>query len=503
MGCAARKKNYYAPKARVYTMRRFALEIIVFMTGAVVMTLEITASRLLAPYMGTSLPVWTSIIGVILASLAVGYWLGGRLADRRSDTHTLALLLLLPAGWILLIVLCNEPLLAALVGNFRISLITLSTIATVLLLAGPSVLLGMVSPYAVKLKLQTLANAGSVVGRLGALATVGSIVGTFLAGSVLLSLLGTRSVFLLLAATLVLLSLLCGSMRRTQLALTLVIFLATAGLAFASTENPRRIDIDTDYSRIWVLDDGVVRTLYIGGSTHSAMFVSRPDSLVYEYTKYYRLAKHFRPDLTRTLMIGGGAYSYPKIFLREFPKASMDVVEIDPMVTDIARKHFELKDDPRLTIFHEDGRVFLNRGGEQYDVIFGDAFGSYYSLPYQLTTLESVRRTYDLLTPNGLTIINTISSLEGRKSKFFRAEYHTLKKVFPHVYAFPVTTDDPRVVQNIMLVAAKGTDSLPLHSDNPEFDEMLQKNWQKPISDDLPILTDDFAPVDQYIGELL
>lgn len=484
-------------------MRRYALEVIVFTTGAVVMVLEITASRLLSPYLGTSLPVWTSIIGVILASLAVGYWLGGKLADKRGDTQTLALLLLLPAAWILLVVMFGDPLLAALTATVRISVIILATIATTLLLAAPSILLGMISPYAVKLKLQVLSSAGSVVGRMSALATVGSIVGTFLAGGVLLSLFGTQSIFLLLSFALLLLSLICGTLRGRQIILTVIIFFTITTLALADSSSGKHIDIDTAYSRIWITDDGVVRTLYIGGLTHSAMYINHPELLTFEYTKYYRLAQHFFPNLTKTLMIGGGAYSYPKHFLREFPHATMEVVEIDPGVTNIARQYFKLKDDPRLTIHHEDGRVFLNQAAGEYDVIFGDAFGSYYSLPYQLTTLEAVQRTYDLLSPNGITIINTISALEGEKGKFFRAEYHTLKKVFPQVYAFPVASHDPSQVQNIMLVAFKNAAAPSFTSVNEEIQRMLNQLWQQPIASDLPILTDDFAPVDQYISELL
>lgn len=114
-------------------------------------------------------------------------------------------------------------------------------------------------------------------------------------------------------------------------------------------------------------------------------------------------------------MFGGAGYSFPKDFLKKYPDSTIEVVEIDPGITELARKYFHLQESPKLTIQHEDGRVFLNRAKKGYDVVFGDAFSSQYSIPYQLTTTEAVQRTYDILNDNGIVILNVISSIEGEK----------------------------------------------------------------------------------------
>jgi spermidine synthase len=134
----------------------------------------------------------------------------------------------------------------------------------------------------------------------------------------------------------------------------------------------------------------------------------------------------------------------------------MDVVEIDPGITEVAKKYFFLKDDPRLHIFHEDARVFLNNNSKKYDVIFGDAFTSWFSVPYQLTTKEAIQKHYDSLSENGIVILNIVSSLDGETGQFLRSEYYTFKEVFPQVYLFPTQNkNDTKLMQNIVLIALK------------------------------------------------
>jgi spermidine synthase len=203
-------------------------------------------------------------------------------------------------------------------------------------------------------------------------------------------------------------------------------------------------------------------------------------------------------------MLGGAAYSYPQAYLKRYPHATMDVVEIDPKLTQLAKTYFGLKEDPRLRIYHEDGRVYLNTTTERYDAVLGDAFTSYYSVPYQLTTVEAVQKTYDTLADNGVVILNTISAIEGDHALFLRAEYATYKAVFPHVYLFPVDhVEDGKIVQNVILVALKSKTEPNLQSNDPTIQKYLERRWQKPIQADLPILTDDYAPVDHYMNKAL
>lgn len=203
-------------------------------------------------------------------------------------------------------------------------------------------------------------------------------------------------------------------------------------------------------------------------------------------------------------MLGGAGYSFPKDYLAKYPRATLDVVEIDPGVTELAKKYFALEDNPNLTIYHEDGRVFLNQNKKHYDAIFGDAFSSWYLVPYQLTTREAVQKEYESLTQSGVIILNIVSSLEGEMGEFLRAEYKTYKEIFPQVYLLPVGhPNDPTRIQNIILVALKSSQTPLWTSTDSELHGFLSHLWKSPLADDMPTLTDDYAPVDHYIGKFL
>lgn len=495
-------------------MAKHRLEFIVFVSGAVVMVLELVGSRMVAPYFGTSIYVWTSLIGVILASLSLGYFWGGRLADRRADYRTLARLLFWAGVCVFLAAIFN-PYILGFLEKTSFDPRMKAVLASIILLGPPSVLLGTVSPYAVRLRIEDIKTSGSTVGNLYAVSTVGSIVGTFLAGFALIAYLGTARILFVLAVSLVLLSFIAYSEWRRLARIT--VFLLTLGALYgvraweAALRHAGFVDVDTPYNRVWIVDEqklmgpGVfrpVRTMLLDGKGNSATFLDG-DELVYDYTKFYRLGKHFRPDLSRALMLGGGGYSYPKDYLAMFPEATLDVVEIDPGMTDLARTYFNLRDNPRLAIYHEDGRTFLNRTRNTYQAILGDAFGNYYSIPYQLTTKEAVRRMYDILDDDGVVILNIISSIEGEKGKFLRAEYRTFRTVFPQVYLFPVLSKTGTALQNVMLVALKSPGPASFTTGDQELQGYLNRRWEGEVPEDLPVLTDDYAPVDQYIAELL
>jgi len=491
---------------------KYILGITVFLSGAVVMIFELVGSRVLGPYFGTSIFVWTSLIGIILGSLSLGYYLGGKIADKRPSFNNLALVICISAAFVLITVLTKDFLLGFLrvnITEIRIS----SVLASIMLFLPASVFLGMVSPYAVKLKLNDLKSSGSTVGNLYALSTLGSIVGTFLAGFYLVPHFGTDNLLMILAMVLVLLALalFARELKKMKLFLGIVVVfgLVIIGGFNDSLKSSKFIDIDTTYNRIWIYDHvdynsgEMVKIMGINNENHSSMFLES-DELVNEYTKYYHLAKHFNPDFKSTLMFGGAGYSYPKDFLVKYPEATIDVVEIDPEVTELAKKYFRLKEDPRLTIHHEDGRVYLNRTEKKYDVIFGDAFTSRYSVPYQLTTIEAVKKEYEILNDDGIVLLNLISSMEGDRGQFLRAEYATYKAIFPQVYLFPVTDmENGDKVQNVLLVALKSDKEASFVSEDEIFSEYLQHLWLNDIPLDRPILTDDFAPVDYYIGKAI
>lgn len=487
---------------------KFLLEIAVFVSGALVMTYEIVGSRILAPYIGTSTYIWTSLIGVILGSLSFGYWLGGRMADKNPNVRILATVLFF-AGAIISAMLLVQNFVLAIISAVPIRVEFKSILAALILFAPASVLLGFVTPYAVRLKMQSVENAGKTVGRLYALSTVGSIFGTFMAGFVLLPFVGSLRTMYLIAGLLFALSLMLAPFKQVVNNIFLLLMFPMAIFfneiyAYSLYASHEMRDFDTQYNRLRVFKttekdtEKPMRVLLSDPeSTQSAMYLES-DELALNYTKYYHLLRHFKPDFQTTLMIGGAAYSFPKDYLRQYPDKKIDVVEIDPQMTETARKYFKLQDHPNLQIFHADGRVFLNQSQQKYDSILIDAFTSVYSVPFQLTTIEAVRLVESNLTDDGVVIVNLISAFEGEGAKFLQAELRTYKEVFSNVYVFKAKSEKAdNLAQNAIIVASKSS-KVNLNSTDETIANLLKNRYEKPVNLDIPILTDDLAPVEYY-----
>jgi len=474
------------------------------------MVLELTGSRLMAPYLGTSIYVWTSLIGVILGCLSLGYWLGGQLADRRPDPKRLTVILLSSGILVALIALTGDVVLVWL-QRVIVDVRTGSVVATILLFGLPSVLLGMIAPYAVRLKLTHIEKTGTTAGGLYALSTLGSIAGTFLAGFFLLSYFSHRSVLFIISLTLILLAPLAWN--RTMKLPATVLFAAIFSLSFTRpwleiAVGDGFIEEHTTYNRVWIFDGFVnerpVRFLQLNDTYDSAIYTDT-DELVLEYGKYFRIAEHFNANMRNALMIGGGVYSIPMAILKEIPHLTMDVVEIDPGLQRIAATYFNVNIDahPRLNLFQEDGRTFLNRTTNSYDVVYCDAIKSF-TVPFQLATQEAMNHIHRILDDDGLLMMNIITVVEGERGMFLRALLATVESVFPHVLLFAVRdNEDAARMQNIIVVALKSMDPPVLTNDHPEIDTLLSKQWLKPIPRDVPVMTDRFAPVDRYTKALI
>ena len=491
-------------------MKKYSLEMVVFCSGAVVMILELVGARIMAPYLGTSIIVWTGLIGIVLASLSVGYALGGRYADRGPTMARLSMIILCSGFLIALSTMIHKPVLSALLqsgGGIYLNVI----LATTILFGPPSVGLGMITPYAVKMKINNLETSGSAVGRMYALSTIGSIVGTFLSGFVLVAFFPSTNILFFLAIIMALLSLLAAVKPAVPAKLALLV-LGTVGIAAVSSmqsfaEEHGFFDVDSRYNRIQIYQGEekntgrIIRVISTSPDRYqSAMYIDDPTELTLEYTRYFRLIKHFNPDLENALMLGGGAFSFPRHFLKAHPHALMDVVEIDPMFTRLAREHFFLEDDPRLGIIHQDARTFLNNCDKKYDAIIADVFSGSYYIPFQMTTVEAVREMYDILNDNGVVAMNIISSVEGLNSRFFQAQFITFQEIFPQVFAFLVEGHaDPEKSQNIIIVAFKSEQPISINSTYPELNSMLKNLWRGEFAYHLPVLTDNYAPVDRYL----
>lgn len=488
----------------------YLLNFAVFVCGAILMIFELTGSRMLAPYLGTSIYVWTCLIGVILGSLSAGYHLGGKLADKRAQIDDFSLLLFLAAICLALTTFANKFFLETFnlhsFGPYGATLI-----ASIILFAPTSLILGMASPYAAKLKINRLDNSGSTVGSLYALSTFGSIIGTFSADFFLIPFLGTIKILFFLSWSLFLIAWLICPRQNKYLKISELVILFLWSLFFSfltggQTSNAAIIaEVETTYNNIKIMkgfdyeNNQAIRYLQTDPFGTQAAIYENSDNLVFNYNKFFRLSEHFAPDAQKALMLGGCIYSYPRYFLEKNPQANIDVIEIDPGMTEVAKKYFRFQENDRLKIYHEDGRVFLNKTDQKYDLIFVDAFNSNSSIPHQLTTREAVSREYQALTDDGVVLVNLISAIQGESGLFLRAEYHTYRNIFPQVYVFLVCQpQEPAAVQNIILVALKSQEKPAFASEDKELNQYLANLYAGDIPADVPILTDDWAPVEYY-----
>ena len=498
-------------------MQKFLPSIVIFFTGLITMVFEVVGARALGPYFGTSIFVWTSLIGIIMGSLSIGYWLGGLISVKKTNFQLLGIMMLIAGVFVAIAALGDHYTLERVVKyipGFKLQ----NIVAVIFLFAPASIVFGMILPYGIRLRMESITSSGSTIGSLYALSTVGSIIGTFAAGFFLVPAFGYSNILYFLSFTLVLFSVVffIPEKKYTYIAIPLVVFMA---LFFTWTYNGNQestyIDVDTQYNRVLIFEtkdrntDRPIKMLRVNDENSSAMFLDGDDGLVFKVLQYYHLVEHFVPDFENSLMIGGSGYAFPKAYLKSYPEANLDVVEIDPGLTALARKHFELKDDPRLKIFHEDGRIFLNHCAEKkYDAVFMDAYKSMLTIPYQLTTHEAVQKISDALTDNGAVFANVISSLDNKTNEFLRAELATYRSVFPQVFLFAVqypnpTKEERTHFQNIMLVGLKSTIKPELSSDKQQLNNFLSHLIEVKTFDNDIIITDEFAPVEYYASKVL
>ncbi len=499
----------------------------VFVSGAVVMALELLGSRLLAPVFGNSIFVWGSLIGVVLAALSAGYYLGGRLADLKPEFQSLSIIIF--AAAILVLALPSiAPSLFDLVIKLNIGDRYSPLLATTVLLGPPSLLLGMVSPYGIRLAAKTYKKLGKVSGNLYALSTLGSIVGTFLTVFVLIPEFGVNKIIVALGVTLLVVAFLGLGFRMKILVLLILVIVPFAApsmvnrrltvAAYTLALGDSIYETDTPYHHLVVADSydpahqSYIRILILDDNLHSAMDLKDPTRTVFAYTDYFHIGVLLNPSMTRVLFIGGGGFTGPKSFLRDYPNVTVDVAEIDPEVIRVAEQYFAVNaSNPRLHIYNEDGRIFLQKTNEKYDLVVLDAYSKSY-VPFHLMTTEFFGEVANHLTQKGSVILNLISGISGDRSQLLEAEAKTMHGVFQNVYVFPVRGSDYQEPQNIILVATLDSTLLSeadfkhLASATPIVRVPAMKDYVTNYftlgSSDAPVLTDNFAPVETLLNPI-
>jgi len=471
------------------TIRTYRYELIALTTSASVMMLEIVGARLIAPYFGASLYTWTAMIGVILGAISVGFWYGGRLADRDDPRKSLATIITAAAALILVTSLFQAEVLEV-IASQNLDLRISALLAALILFSVPSFFIGMVSPHLAKIRLTSLKTSGAVIGRLEAAGALGSIIGTFLSGYFLLAYLGAQTITVCLSILLIMISFLAAKRGRLLLRLGIIV---VAILIIGAQRLPAQVlaDIDTPYNRYQVTeamrDNRYVRYLLTDRrSVQSAQFPDSPAEPVFSYVERMAQLAAAHPNPERILIIGGGAFTLPIILSSYVPNAQVDIVEIDPELGPISEKYFNFASNPKIKAYFEDGRSYLNRDNHPYDVIFVDAYNSL-TTPFHLTTREFDLRIKQHLKPGGVIMANVVDKGHGQ---FLASMKVTYESVFKHTHIYQADAD--RLIgtkQNFMLVA----------TDSDNAAQYVQNKFSGRVFLTVKgiILTDDYAPVER------
>lgn len=489
------------------------------MSGAVLLALEIIASRIIAPYFGNSIYVWGSLIGVFLGALAVGYFLGGIAADRWPSRAVFSGVVFV-AGALVMFIPAIAPRLLDAIGLADLGPRVSPLMAALALFFLPGVVMGMVSPFAVRLRAQTVATIGNVAGTLYALSTVGSITGTLLASFVLIAVMGLSQIVYVLGGTLLVLAVvgwLHGRRIGTAAGGAVASVLLAVSLPLASSPPPEMIRFvkDTVYHRITVSDEFQIRYLKLDNYWQSGLDLTEPRRTVFGYSDYLHLPLLFRPDARRVLIVGLGGGTVPARYHQDYGTLRVDVVELDPVVIRVSQRYFGVPSDDRLRSVAQDGRLYIARTSERYDIVLLDAY-LIDTIPFHLATSEFYQVVKAALTPGGVVGSNIIGALSGPRSALFRAMYKTFREVFATVYVFPVDwrryggpeslrniivigTDRPALSMQTILAAAERAAQMPGVT-LPRFLDAAGDLYSEPIpTSDVPLLTDDYAPVELLI----
>src|SRR5580704_14796994 len=506
----------------------FSLYLVAFVTGAIVMSFEMLGSRYLAPSFGAGIYTWASLISTVLAALCVGYFLGGPLADRYPSPVVLGATVSLGSAYLLLLPTFAEQVLQFLVWG--IDDIKLGSLVSALaIMFFPVTFLGMYSPFAIRLLLRSRHTSGAVSGAVYGVSTAGSILGTLGTTFVLIPLIGSRAITLALgvlgisAAALLFAS---GSWRRAQLG-ALAALLVGQGLLWPvpAAQGEELFDpeiragmlkhkdglithVETVYNDIFVSKErNVLRMSFHWKGWHfqeSEVNLADPDDLPLLYSRAMTIATVYPPEIKRVLMLGLGGGAIPTYLGRFLPEATIDTVEVDPGVIDVAKKYFGIRETSMSHLHESDGRVFLNRHSGPYDLIIVDTFSGSY-IPFHLMTKEFYQLVRDRLAPKGVAAFNIFPV-----ARLYESNVRTLKLVFEGIDLYnsgEESVDDESVTvigrrdpspdaETLAQRAAAAQSRYKFRFDVSQL--VAARRIEVPKVPKAEVLTDDFAPVNVY-----
>jgi predicted membrane-bound spermidine synthase len=466
-----------------------------FISGMSIMSLEMSASRLIAPYFGTSLFVWTNIIGVTMISLSLGYYYGGKIVDKRPFPDLLFGVILATGVFSVLI-----PFIAPRVMELSVRAINTgnagifygSLLGTVLLFMPPITALAAVAPFIIRLTTKDSTTYGFTAGRIFAFSTVGSIIGTFLPVLLFIPLIGTKNTILIFGFILTFLGLFGLGKKRIAGFAVLILLLA---LFTGSARNVEGAILEREsvHNYIQVLEkDGVLYLKLNEGYAYHSIY--NPESIIVNGVwDYFNLLPLINPGATNALIIGLAGGTVAREYRYFFPYIMIDGVEIDGDILQLAEEHFDMKGE-NLKVHHMDGRSYLSTTQKKYDIIIIDAYKQPY-IPFHLTTLEFFTLIRNHLNKDGIVAIN-VASL-GSDENVLRMIENTMARTFKKVYVF----NPPGTLNHIVFASQKEL-SFEVNPGHPILKKIADqaKEGSRPVFFDekILILTDDRAPVEMY-----
>jgi spermidine synthase len=473
-----------------------------FLTAGCVLVLEIAAARLLAPYVGVSLITYTAIIGVILAGISLGAWLGGRAADATPPENLIGPTLAVGG----LAAMASVPIVSAIGDGFDggdvLGIVILASAGFV----APATILSAVAPMLVRATIRDLTTSGRLVGRLSAIGTAGAITGTFLTGFVLLGALPTRALVTATGAILVLVGLAVAWRFRGSRAGIAVLLATTVGFGWLAAGSPSPCERESAYYCIAVRQqqaDPARRTLVLDNLPHAFVDVNDPKVTQFAYIRWFAAASadiiSANPGF-EAVHVGGGGFAFPRYLRAVAPASQHIVLELDPVVYDVARKELGLGSDPAIQVRLGDARGTLRQvPDDSADLVVGDAFAGL-SVPWHLTTREFIADIDRVLRPNGRYIANLIDS---RGLRLVRAEVATLLERFAHVVVVTqrnALRGDPADVNVVVVASHVPVDAAALDAAVKATDSGATAIGDQDVATfaaGAPVLWDDFAPADQ------
>ncbi|MCC7522944.1 fused MFS/spermidine synthase [Candidatus Uhrbacteria bacterium] len=479
-------------------------------SGMAVMSIEILASRLLAPALGSSVLVWTNLIGVVLLSLAAGAWFGGYSSDRYRDRRLLGVFLF--AAGISASFLPFSYQIAVWIISFIPEIYALPLLALILL-APTAFLLGAVPPAAIRLALHEVGEAGHIAGRLNAIGALGSLAGTYFTGYVLLAvwpvnwILAGISVCLFLSG----IALLRPLAKKNILASLFGFSLIAVG---QTAEAPEGIIIPSRYSAMRVseheLPDGTINILWMDNARHGAAIKTDKSNSLFSFYQLFNDFSHLlAPNAKHFLSIGGGTFHASRLWISNGADRTATAIERDPAAIEASKRFFDLQDNPRLAIVHGDGRASLASIGEKFDAVFIDAYADHMTIPWHLITVEAWANLRSYLADDAFVAMNFVihrdQSLDANR-KLISGTVNAAKTSFKYVTIVNIGNKySPTNIANTLLLLSNTREPK-----DEEIREILQKNkvLSDPITyplitDAFPAFTDQYAPVEYLSAQIV